>query len=148
MLSSTISDSVAIFSALTKSRPWPAWTSRPALRRKRSAARDPGELGLGCGAVARRQSVAPGAGVDLDDRRADRDSGFDLRRLGGDEQRHANAGLGQPSHRRAQRLALPGGIEAAFGRALLPPLGNEAGGMRANLARDLHHFAASPPFRD
>src|SRR5208282_1129009 len=31
MLSSTIWVSVAIFSAVTKSRPWPAWTSRPAL---------------------------------------------------------------------------------------------------------------------
>ena len=38
---------------------------------------------------------------------------------------------GQLADRRAQRLALAGGVEAAFGGALGPALGNDAGGMRA-----------------
>jgi hypothetical protein len=42
------------------------------------------------------------------------------------------------SLRRPPRSAVPlaGGVEAAFGGALLPPLGHDAGGMRAHLAGD------------
>ena len=78
--------------------------------------------------------------MNLDHRGADRRRGFDLLRLGGDEQRNADAGAAQLPDRRAQRIALAGDIEPAFGRALGPPLGNEAGGVRANLAGDLHHL--------
>ena len=44
-------------------------------------------------------------------------------------------------HRRAQRLALTGNVEPALGRALLPPLRNDAGGVRAHRAGDLDHLA-------
>ena len=37
------------------------------------------------GGLAGRQRVAPGAGVNFDHRRADRDRGFDLSGLGGNE---------------------------------------------------------------
>src|ERR1700685_4505092 len=47
------------------------------------AAYDAFELGFARRATARRDSFAPGAGVNLDDRRADRGGGLDLRRLGG-----------------------------------------------------------------
>ena len=52
-------------------------------RRAASAAprRNAREFGGGGGGVARRQRVAPGAGMNLDDRRADRRRGFDLRRF-------------------------------------------------------------------
>ena len=39
-----------------------------------------------------------------------------------------------------KRVALAGRIEAAFGGALLPPLGNDAGRMRLELAGDPDHF--------
>ena len=47
---------------------------------------------------------------------------------------------GELADRRAQRLALPRGIEAALGGALGAPLGHDAGGVRAQLAGDLHHL--------
>ena len=40
----------------------------------------------------------------------------------------------------AQRLALAGGIETAFGGALGPPFRNDAGGVRPKLAGDADHF--------
>ena len=78
--------------------------------------------------------------MNLDDRRADRGRRFDLHRFGGNEQRHANAGIGQPGDGAAQGVTLAGDIEPTFGRALLPPLGNHARGVRAHPARDLDHF--------
>ena len=57
----------------------------------------------GCAAIRRRlravspssERMAPGAGVDFDHRRAERGRRLDLRRLGGDEQRHPDAGRAQ-----------------------------------------------------
>ena len=78
--------------------------------------------------------------MNFDHRRADRRGRLDLRRLGGNEQRDADAGRGQFADRGAQRLALAGGVEAAFGGPLLAPLGHDAGGMRPNLAGDADHL--------
>src|SRR5262245_20082189 len=86
------------------------------------------------------QRIAPGAGVDLDDRRPDRDRRLDLPRLGGDEQRHADAGVLEPRDHGDERVVLTGDVEAAFGRALLAPLGHETGGVRFRLHRDGNHF--------
>ena len=147
MLSSTISGSAAIRSAVMKSRPWPAWTSRPALLASAAPPRDTLEFGGARRGVAGGNSLAPRAGVNLDHRRADRGRRFDLHRFGVDEQRHANAGIGQPGDGAAQGVTLAGGIEPAFGRALLPPLGHHARGVRAHPARDRRSFPASPPFR-
>src|SRR5208282_5220776 len=110
-------------------------------RRQSGAADDALEFGGGGAGLARRHRLAPGSGVKFDDGRADRDRGFYLRGLRGNEQGDANLGLGQLADRRAQRLPLPGGIEAAFGRALLPPLRHEARGVRQYLAGDAHHLA-------
>ncbi len=41
---------------------------------------------------------------------------------------------------------LAGDVEAAFGGALLAPLGNEAGGMRARSHRDLNHLVGRRHF--
>ena len=76
----------------------------------------------------------------FDDRGANRRGGFDLRRLGGDEQRNADAGPAQLSNRCTQQIALTGSIEPAFGRALGPALGNDANGVWLNLAGDRHHL--------
>ena len=78
--------------------------------------------------------------MDLDHRRADRDRRLDLGGLGGDEQRDPDAGLVELGDRGRELRALPGGIEAAFGGALLAPLGHEAGGVRPGLQRDRHHL--------
>ncbi len=43
-------------------------------------------------------------------------------------------------------ILAPRGIEAAFGRALLAPLGNDAGGVRAMTKRDLEHLLACRHF--
>src|SRR5262249_38629616 len=42
-----------------------------------------------------RDRITPSPGMNLDNRRADFDRGLDLPRLGRDEQRNPNAGLGQ-----------------------------------------------------
>ncbi len=47
---------------------------------------------------------------------------------------------GEFADRGAQGVALTGGIEPAFGRALLPPFGNDAGGVRPKLAGDADHL--------
>src|SRR5262245_20149170 len=84
--------------------------------------------------------VAPRAGVDLDHRRADGDRRLDLARLGGDEQRNADAGVLQPGDHRHERVVLTGHVEAAFRGPLLAPLGYKAGGVRGGLHRDPHHL--------
>ena len=108
--------------------------------RHHGAADDALEFGRRGRAIARRQRVAPGAGMDLDHRRTDGDGGLDLLGRGGDEQRNPNAGGGQFADGGTQGLALACSIEAALGGALLPPLGNDAGGVRLELARDADHF--------
>ena len=95
---------------------------------------------LGRGLVAVEQRVAPGAGVDFDHRRAQRRRRLDLLGIGGDEQRHPDAGRAQRRDPRAELGALARGIEAAFGGALGAALGHQAGGMRPRPHRDLDHL--------
>ena len=87
-----------------------------------------------------RERVAPSAGVDLDHRGADRDRRLDLPRLGGDEQRDADACRPQSGHDRGERVVLAGHIEAAFGRAFFAPLGHETGRVRTSVDGDAHHL--------
>ncbi len=54
---------------------------------------------LGCLSIVIGERITPGAGVNFDHRRADRNRRFDLPRLGSDEQRDPDAGLAQPSDR-------------------------------------------------
>src|SRR5262252_4804519 len=74
---------------------------------------------LGRRRLPARDRIAPGSGMDLDDRRADLDRGLDLRRLGGDEQRNPYAGIGQFSDYATQRVLVCGSVETSFGRSLL-----------------------------
>src|SRR5436190_6885371 len=92
-------------------------------------------LGLGGGMAMVGESVAPRAGMDLDHGSADRDRRLDLPGLGSDEQRDADAGIGELGNDGRQSVVLAGDVETAFGGALLAPLGHEAGGMRAGLYR-------------
>ncbi len=98
-----------------------------------------------CSLVGKR--VAPGAGVELDHRRADRDRCLDLTRLGGDEQRYADAGRPQPGDDRRQRGVLAGDIETAFGRAFFAPLGHQTGGVRRGRERDRDHLLGRRHFQ-
>ena len=60
---------------------------------QRSAANDTIELGRR--RLPGRDRITPATGMNLDDRRTDPDRSFDLRRLGRDEQRNSNTGIGQ-----------------------------------------------------
>ena len=79
----------------------------------------PGQLGtmanaLPLGLHGRRpvigHRVAPRAGMNFDHRRADGDRRLDLPRLGGDEQRDADAGVPQPGDNRSKHVVLAGHI--------------------------------------
>ena len=126
-----MSPSSAIFPAVMKVEAVPGMNLEPGVLRLRRTAHDAIELGGGRGGIAGCKRIAPGAGVDLDDRRTNRARGFDLRRFGGDEERHANAGSRQLADRRLQGIALAGGIETAFGGALRAAFRDDAGRMRA-----------------
>ncbi len=94
------------------------------------------------------QRIAPGAGVNLDHRRAEFDRRLDLRRLRADEQRDADAGMLERVHDRRQMRALTGGVEPAFGGALGALLRHQADRMRPRLERDARPSRRSPPFRN
>jgi hypothetical protein len=116
-------------------------------RRKRGAFYDALEFTLCRRGIASRQSIAPSAGVKLNDRSADRNGGFDLRWLGGNEQRHTNSCSSKFADGSMQALTLAGGIEAAFGGAFLPSLGDKTGGVGAHLSRDHHHLGRRRHFK-
>ena len=84
--------------------------------------------------------------MDLDDGRGDRDGGRDLRGIGGDEQRHADARAAQLRDRRRKLHALAGDVEPAFGGALLAAFRHQAGGMRPRLDRDRDHLVGCGHF--
>ncbi len=115
--------------------------------RQPRAARDPFEFAPGDCGIAGCQRLAPGAGVDFDDGGGEGAGGLDLRRLGRDEQRHPDGAGAQLFDHAAQMLPLAGGIESAFGSALSPPLGNEAGGVRPQAPRDADHFRCRRHFQ-
>ena len=135
ILSSTISGSAAIASAVSKLRPCPAWTSRPSLRaqarrRRRCAAIRPPPLPSGRRPVHRTRrrcefrspahrtaaaaSICRGSAA-----------------MNSDTRMPASPQLRNP---RNQRCALAGNVEPAFGGALLAPFRHQAGGMRPGLA--------------
>jgi hypothetical protein len=88
-----------------------------------------------------------GAGMQFHHRRAERGGGAQLRRVGIDEQRDADAGRTQGGDRRAQRVELAGGIQPALGRDFLPAFGDQAGGVRAGGAGDADHFLGRRHFQ-
>ena len=110
-----------------------------ATRRRRRLAQTL-ELMLGALMFTVGERVAPGAGMDLNDRRANRARRFDLRRFGSDEERHADAGSRQLADRRPQGVALARGVETAFGGALGAAFRDNAGGMGPKLTGNADHF--------
>ena len=124
----------------------PGMNLEPGLPRQHGAFADAQPLGFRRFHPLFGERVAPGAGVDFDHRRAHGCGGLDLPRLGGDEQRHADAGLAQLRDPRHQRGALARDVEPALGGALLAPLRHQAGGMRPGLDRDAHHLVGRRHF--
>ena len=111
-----------------------ARASRPrAMRRHSSSA---------AAACRRRQRIAPGAGMNLDHRRAERRRGLDLLRIGGDEQRHADAGRAQLRRSTRRKLHCAGRRHRARLRWCAPA--RRSGTMQAAcgrvLQRDLDHL--------
>src|SRR5579862_8131473 len=86
------------------------------------------------------ERVAPRARVQLDDRCAQRRRGFDLRRLRGNEQGYANAGMFEIVNHRRKLRALPRGVEATFGGALAALFWHQTGRMRPGFKRNAEHF--------
>src|SRR6185437_2989928 len=90
--------------------------------------------------AARALGLAIGAGMKLDNWRAETLCRFDLALLGIDEQRHPDAGLAQPGDEIPEPRRAADKIEPTFGGQLAALFGNEASGMRPVPARDLEHF--------
>jgi len=88
---------------------------------------------------AGRVSFGVGARVQLDDRRAGFRARFDLRRVGVDEQRDADAVLRERSAGLGDAMLLPGHVEPAFGRELLAPFRYQAAVGRTVLDGELDH---------
>ncbi len=84
--------------------------------------------------------------MDFDDGRTDRGRGGDLSGIGGDEQRHADAGPAQLRNGRRELLALACHVEPAFGGPLLAALRHQAGGMWPRLDRDRDHLVGGRHF--
>jgi hypothetical protein len=101
-----------------------AFEAKP--RAERGALAQPLQLGL----LGAPLQLAISAGVQFDHRRSQHDGGFELARIGLDEQGDADAGVAQPGDHRLQVIVLAGGVEATLGGPLLALLGHDAGGMR------------------
>ena len=108
--------------------------------RQRGAGDDALPFGFRLRRVAIDHGIAPGAGVNFDHRRAQLGRHFDLPRVGGDEQRHPDAGIVQSRDERRQRVVLADHVEAALGGEFLAPLGHQAHRMRLGRKRDPQHL--------
>ncbi len=140
MFSSTICGRRDTAATVSKVRPWPACTSSPSSVGKARGGGDAFDLtGDGRG-VALKRPLAIGAGVQLDDIGADALGRLDCGGIGLDEQRDAHAGVLEVADDTLQSGAAAGNVEAAFGRALLAPLGDEAAGVRKVPQRDGEHL--------
>ncbi len=100
---------------------------------------------FGLGGLALRFGV--GAGMQLDDRRAGAGSGFDLRGIGVDEQRHADAGLGQQADRVRHRRQGAGHFQPALGGQLGAFFRHQADVIGLDRAGDLQHFRRHRAFQ-
>ena len=95
------------------------------------------------------QRIAPGAGMDLDHRRAERRRRLDLLGIGGDEQRHPDAGRAQLRDHRARAdragpaTSRPPSVVRSSRRS-----GTRQAACGRVLQRDRDHLRRSPPFRD
>ena len=99
------------------------------------------ELARDAGGIAFERALAIGAGVQLDDVGAERARRLDRRRIGLDEQRHADAGVLQGARRYGADCAPPPTtFEPALGGALLALFRHEAAGVGQVAQRDGQHL--------
>ena len=141
MLSSTISGSAAMVSAVFEIEPVAGMDFEPEIFARAAPALNALEFHRRHRGVPVDHGLAPGAGVDLDHRRADFRRGLDLLRIRGDEQRDADAGGLQFGDDRHEMIVLAHHVEAALGGHLLAPLRHDAGRVRPRLERDVDHLA-------
>jgi hypothetical protein len=66
--------------------------------------------------------------------------GCDLFGVGGDEERHAHPGIGQGADETGEAVLVARDLQTALGRALLPPFGDDAGGVGPMGQRDALHL--------
>ena len=83
--------------------------------------------------------VAPAAGMDLDHGRAQACRHLDLGGIGGDEQRHPDAGIVQPRDEGRQRIVLADHVEPALGGEFLAALRHQAHGVGFGGERNPQH---------
>ena len=76
--------------------------------------------------------------MDLN-RRAESGGHLDLRRVGGYEQRHPDAGIVQPRDEGRERVVLADHVEPAFGREFFPALRHQTDRMRSGRERNPQH---------
>src|SRR5262249_14486721 len=97
------------------------------------------ELALACWPVAHGGGQAVGAGMKLDRIGPDLGRGFDLLRIGVDEERDLDAGAAEFGNEGCERVDLACNVEPTFGGDLLSALRYEAGSMRFHLTRNRKH---------
>jgi hypothetical protein len=97
--------------------------------------------------IARRDSIAPGARMQLDSGCAYRARSFDGSRFRLDEERDDDTGTAQFGGDAFQMVMAADDIETAFGRALLAPFRHEAGGVWTRRNRDFDHFIRRRHFK-
>ena len=107
--------------------------------RQRAARDDPLPFRFRLGGMAIGHGIAPGAGVNFDHRRAQFGGHLDLPRIGGDEQRHPDAGIVQSRDERRQRIVLADHVEPALGGEFFAALRHQAHRMRFGRQRDPQH---------
>ena len=93
IFSSTTCGIAAISPTVSKVMPWPAWTSSPSRCGNSPPPLRAGRVPLRRGRIFCQRGFAITAGMQLHDIRAGHGGRFDLRCIGVDEQRHANAGI-------------------------------------------------------
>src|ERR1700737_1205674 len=120
---------------------------QPMLARELRACSNALPLALRFGSAMLGQRIAPGAGMDLNDGRAEGRRGLDLSRLGGNEQRHANSRPLELGNGGRELNLLPSSIKPAFGGALLPAFRDEASSMWPGRHRDANHFVGCSHFQ-
>ena len=90
-------------------------------------------------ALLARQRVAPGAGVQLDHRRAQGGGGVERLDRGFDEQRHPDPGAAELGDKRLEMVEAADHVEAALGGALGAVLRHQATGVRTDAERHVQH---------
>ena len=78
--------------------------------------------------------------MNFDHRRPDAGRHLDLARVGGNEERHPDAGIDQLRHHGGEHIVRSDRVEAAFGRYFLAPLRHQAGRVRPRSQRQGGHL--------